>query len=260
MAERFYLNCPLQIGPVVVEGPEARHLAVVCRLRAGDSVCLFNGDGCEYPGRVAEVGKKEVLVEVEAVRTPVRELPFPLEVAVPLPRGDRGQFLVEKLTELGVGTLVLLETRRTVRHPGEGKVEKLVRYVVEASKQCGRNVLMRLETGVHWEEYVRRGESGERRWLAHPGAGLPRPALPGAVMSETGSSCRLAVGPEGGFTEEETALALEHGWQAVGLGPRILRVETAAVVLAGMASVAATSSAPGCGNPSSVISKGVPSG
>lgn len=142
-----------------------------------------------------------------------------------------------------------------MRHPGEGKAEKLARYVIEASKQCGRNVLMRLETGVRWEEYVRRGEAGERRWLAHPGA-----CLPGSTELGAGTLCRLAVGPEGGFTEEETALALENGWQAVGLGPRILRVETAAVVLAGMASAAGSSPDPGAGNPSSEISKGVPSG
>ena len=98
MSERFYINCPLSVGPIDLEGPEARHLATVCRLRPGDPVTLFNGDGHEYPARVAEVGKKHVQVEILAIETPARELGFPLIVAAPLPKGDRAQFLIEKLT------------------------------------------------------------------------------------------------------------------------------------------------------------------
>src|SRR5438132_8982846 len=102
MAERFYVNCPLALGPVEVEGAEAHHLATVCRLRPGDAVCLFNGDGREYPARVEQVGRRTVSLQVLGVEAPGRELGFSLEVAAPLPRGDRDQFRVEKLTELGV--------------------------------------------------------------------------------------------------------------------------------------------------------------
>src|SRR4051794_16823079 len=100
MSERFHVNCALAAGPVTLRGPEAHHLAAVCRLRPGDAVTLFNGDGREYPGRVAGVSKKDVTVEVTGVESPARERPFVLWVAAPLPRGDRAQFLVEKLTEL----------------------------------------------------------------------------------------------------------------------------------------------------------------
>src|SRR5262245_8562482 len=140
MSERFYINCPLSPGLVELDGPEARHLATVCRLRPGDAVTLFNGDGLEYPARVTQVGKKQVSVEVLAVESPQRELGFPLVVAAPLPKGDRAQFLIEKLTELGVTNFVPLSTARSVVHPRETKIEKLERYVIEASKQCGRNV------------------------------------------------------------------------------------------------------------------------
>src|SRR5439155_7222198 len=102
MSERFYLNWPLNPGPVEMTGPEARHLATVCRLRAGAELCLFNGDGQEYPARVVETDKKVVRLEVLGTASPVRELPFFLEMAAPLPKGDRAHFLVEKLTELGV--------------------------------------------------------------------------------------------------------------------------------------------------------------
>src|SRR5262245_14164676 len=137
MSERFYVNCPLGPGPVELHGPEAHHLASVCRLRPGDRVCLFNGDGREYPAQVVEAGKRAATLEVSEVRSPERELGRRLVVAAPLPKGDRAQFLVEKLTELGATSLVPLRTRRSVVHPGEAKYEKLERYVIEASKQCG---------------------------------------------------------------------------------------------------------------------------
>src|SRR5438105_856755 len=152
MADRFYVNCPLAPGPVVVSGPEAHHLATVLRARPGDAVCLFNGDGAEYPAIVANVHKKLVELEITARHRPKRELDFRLEVAAPLPKGDRGDFLVEKLTELGVTRFVPLRTRRSVVHP---RPEKLERAVIESSKQCGRNVLMEVGALSEWVEYCR---------------------------------------------------------------------------------------------------------
>ena len=89
MADRFYVNCPLAPGPVEVGGPEAHHLAVVCRIRPGDAVCLFNGDGRQYPAEVREVGRRVVMLEVRTVETPMCEHPYRLEIAAPLPKGDR---------------------------------------------------------------------------------------------------------------------------------------------------------------------------
>src|ERR1700686_2802766 len=87
------------------------------------------------------------------------DLPFKLEVAAPLPKGDRAQFLIEKLTELGVTSFVPLQTKRSVIDPRESRIEKLQRSVIEASKQCRRNVLLRIESPVSWEHYVDRNAS-----------------------------------------------------------------------------------------------------
>jgi 16S rRNA (uracil1498-N3)-methyltransferase len=227
MSHRFYINSPLGLGPVTLDGPEARHLSAVCRASPGCTVSLFNGDGREYQARVVSVGKRSVELEVQASTAPLRELPFALEVAASLPKGDRGQFLIEKLTELGVAAFVPLECQRTVVHPGEGRIEKLQRYVIEASKQCGRNLLMRIEPAVPWTSYCR-PRAAERRWLAHPG---------GEVFhgkAQPGKAIRVAIGPEGGFTDEEVRLGVAHGWERLSLGPRILRVETAAIVAAAL--------------------------
>src|SRR5262249_19611717 len=152
MAERFYLNCALAPGVVALRGPEAHHLAVVCRVRKGDRVFLFNGDGREYPAQVEEGGRRDVTLAVLGVAEPPRQVGFRLELAALLPKGDRGSFLVEKLTELGVTAFVPLVTERSVVHPREARLEKLSRTVIEASKQCGRNVLMEVGPLTCWPD------------------------------------------------------------------------------------------------------------
>lgn len=224
MAERFYIDFLLTPGEIDLQGSEARHLATVCRARPGDRVSLFNGDGREFPAEVTAVGKKIVTLRIGEPESPERELPFPLTVAAPLPKGDRADFLIEKLTELGVTTFIPLRTARSVVHPRDAKLDRLQRLVIEASKQCGRNVLMKVEPLTDWAAWCVRAELPVSRILAHPGAV--------GKLSEGGREAVVAVGPEGGFTEEEVLLAREHGWQSVSLGVRILRVETAAMSLA----------------------------
>jgi 16S rRNA (uracil1498-N3)-methyltransferase len=228
MSERYYINLPLHPGVVELSGPEAHHLATVCRLRPGAAVCLFNGDGREYPACVRAVARKSVQLEILGAEEPRRELPFVLEVAAPLPKGDRGQFLIEKLTELGASSFVPLSCARSVVQPREGKLEKLHRYVIEASKQCGRNVLMQTRDLAEWEAYSRPASTGEVFLLAHPGG----TAQVSELLAMSQAAVRVAVGPEGGFTDAEVTLARERGWQLVDLGPRMLRIETAAIAMA----------------------------
>jgi 16S rRNA (uracil1498-N3)-methyltransferase len=252
MAERFYVKRALGPGPLEITGDEAHHLAVVCRVRPGDIVVLFNGDGCDYPAAVVEVRKRSVAVEVQCVERPERELHFRLEVAAPLPKGDRAQFLIEKLTELGATAFTPLRTERSVVEPREAKLEKLQRHVIEACKQCGRNVLLDVRPLTDWNDFCRQPELPVQRILAHPGgpafpkrevltphppgwqeAATPSPlAGEGWGGGETLHDAVLAVGPEGGFTSAEVETAVASGWRVVGLGPRILRMETAALVLA----------------------------
>jgi 16S rRNA (uracil1498-N3)-methyltransferase len=242
MAERFFHDGPLAVGPVTLQGPEAHHLAAVTRHRPGDVVRLFNGDGREYVAEVVAVDRRRAALEVTAVEAPVRELGYPLEVAAPLPKGDRGEWLLEKLTELGVTGFTPLATRRSVVHPGGGKQEKLRRVVVEASKQCGRNVLLELRPLAAWADLCRRPDLPQTRLLAHPtpAAGAARLAPPPSPLAGEGrgggekkdSGVIVAVGPEGGFSDDEVSEATAAGWRVVGLGPRVLRIETAAVALA----------------------------
>jgi 16S rRNA (uracil1498-N3)-methyltransferase len=230
MSERFYINCPLEPGIASLAGEEARHLAAVCRLRVGDPLFLFNGDGREYAARVHHIASGRVELEVDAGREVNRELGFALTVACPPPKGDRVQFLVEKLTELGVTRYVPLSTQRRQPHPRELRPDKLRRQVIEASKQCGRNILMEIDALASWEDFCRRGNLAGLKMLAHPGGSPLANLQPGLHVAR---EIAIAIGPEGGFSDEEIAMARNPGWQLVDLGPRILRVETAAIVLAG---------------------------
>jgi 16S rRNA (uracil1498-N3)-methyltransferase len=222
VSDRFFFDGPLGPGDVTLTGAEAHHLTTVRRLGSGAAVTLFNGDGREYPASVVEVGKKRVMLHVTWVETPDRELGFPLHIASALPKGDRGGFLIEKLTELGVTDFTPLLTERAVVKADDAKADKLRRAVIEASKQCGRNVLMRVHPPAKWLDWCV-GQIGTR-FLAHLGGGLGA----GRPCGEA----TVAIGPEGGFTEPEVQTPCAAGWELVSFGPRTLRVETAAVAAA----------------------------
>jgi 16S rRNA (uracil1498-N3)-methyltransferase len=227
MANRFYTSFALSPGPVTIQGPEAHHLATVRRFHVGDAVVLFNGDGNEYAAEIVSIDRKAIALNVLHVDQANRELAIDLVVACAIPKGDRADFLVEKLTELGVTELVPLETERSVVKPREAKIERWSRAVIEASKQCGRNRLMQIPPMIDWPEFCRQPHSGFRKLLADPQASrsaLPHPA----------ANVCIAVGPEGGFSDGEIALAREAAWETVSLGPRTLRVETAAIALAAL--------------------------
>jgi 16S rRNA (uracil1498-N3)-methyltransferase len=132
--------------------------------------------------------------------------------------------LVEKLVELGVSSLIPLTTQRGVAQFSEGAAQRLRRYVIEASKQCGRNRLMEIAEPQGCEELFQKQDEASRL-VAHPSGRSLRD-------TQIKSPCLIAVGPEGGFTDEELAAAGTSGWAMVDLGPRILRVETAAIALA----------------------------
>jgi len=233
MSHRFFVETPVQSPRVSLLGGEARHLARVMRLGVGDEVELFDGSGREFTARIEAVGRDEVELSVLEQREIDRELPFSLVLAVALPKGDRQKWLVEKLVELGVTELVPLETARGVAQPGPQAVERLRRGVIEAGKQCGRNRLMRIGPPRGLEEFAReasaRKEFAEVRLLLHPD---PPSARGIGLLPVPRASVAAMVGPEGGFTPEELALAERHGWRRVSLGPRILRIETAAIALA----------------------------
>jgi 16S rRNA (uracil1498-N3)-methyltransferase len=235
MADRYFLEIPPADGTALLSGSEAHHLAHVMRAHIGDEVLLFDGSGAEYTARVEQVGRSEIRLAVVSRREADVELAVELALGVALPKGERQRWLVEKAVELGVRCLTPLVARRGVAQPSGTAIVRLRRAVIEASKQCGRNRLMEIAEPQPLAEYLTRQAADTLRWFAHPG-GMPwSAAFTTAGQRPAPRGARLAVGPEGGFDDQEVALAREHGWQIVDLGPRTLRVETAALALAAVA-------------------------
>jgi 16S rRNA (uracil1498-N3)-methyltransferase len=233
MSRRFFTPDALDLGEYTLAGAEAHHLHSVCRIEVGEVITLFNGDGREFDAEVVETAKKMTQFTIRGIHTPNRELAQPVWMASALPKGDRLDFLIEKLTELGLSRFVPLVTERSVVRPKESSVEKYERMVIEASKQCGRNKLMQIDPPQTWNQFVQRRDLPATRLILHPsGERSLREELPG--------ECVIAVGPEGGFTAAE---ANASGWQAVRLGNTILRIETAAIAAATLAAI-------NCGSPS----------
>jgi 16S rRNA (uracil1498-N3)-methyltransferase len=225
MSDRFYTAQPLGVGEVSLDGAEAHHLGAVRRFESGEWVTLFNGDGAEYPAQILSVGKKSVVLQVRERCEVSRELPGEVIIASAVPKADRADFLLEKLTELGATTWIPLICERSVVLPKDTKREKFERAVIEASKQCGRNTLMKVESPKKLADLLSWDGLPVRRLFLHPSD---------SRLSRTTEivSTIAAIGPEGGFSPAEVEQFQKSGWLAWSLGPRILRVETAALAAA----------------------------
>jgi 16S rRNA (uracil1498-N3)-methyltransferase len=231
MSHRFFVESPIEGDSCHLSEDEAHHLTRVMRAGVGDEITLFDGSGWEFFGRIVEVGKRSAQLAIVSRRQVNRELPFPLTIAVALPKGDRQKFLVEKLVELGVARLIPLETARGVAQAGEASQERLTRAVIEASKQCGRNQLMKVSHPLDMAGLIAGTTSSALRLVCDP-RGEPLRDFQAAS-----GDLLAAIGPEGGFSDQELSTFDKAGWDRVSMGPRILRIETAALALAAWASL-----------------------
>jgi 16S rRNA (uracil1498-N3)-methyltransferase len=236
MSQRFFSERPIHGGEVTIGGPEAHHLLHVLRASVGQPVTLLDGTGREFQARIVQCGRREVRLQVESTATVSREPSLAIHLAAALPKGERQRWLVEKAVELGVTVLTPLGTERGVAQPNSAALERLRRTVVEATKQCGRTRLMQVAEPVDVLDHLAAPSSAQSdetlAICAHPGGQNELPPAGPSVRT-----VQLVVGPEGGFTDAEVAAARRHGWRVVQLGPRILRVETAAIALAALYSL-----------------------
>jgi 16S rRNA (uracil1498-N3)-methyltransferase len=233
MSQRFYVDPPIASKEIALQGSEAHHLLHVHRARPEQLVTLFDGSGREFSARIVECGRREVRLHVESCEMVSREPRLSLTLGVALPKGDRQRWLTEKAVELGVASLMPLITEHGVSRPTASALERLRRAVIEASKQCGRTRLMQIAEPVDCREFFADPPGtpdGDALLIcAHPNGERPAPMAGLAVAHVS-----LAIGPEGGFADEEVRTARESGWTIASLGPRTFRVETAALALAAL--------------------------
>jgi 16S rRNA (uracil1498-N3)-methyltransferase len=226
-APHFFVE-RLEGAPTVLLSPaDSGHALRSLRLKAGEEITVADGAGAIARGRLAGEQDGRVAVAIAGVDRVERARPL-VSVALAPPKGDRLNWAVQKLAELGTDELVLVPTERSVRSWVAERADRIVerqRAVArEAAMQSRAPFVMEVRTATTLEEVL--CQPGRPAVLLSEGASRPLadalPAAPDAV--------RILVGPEGGFSEAEVASALRNGVPVVSLGAPILRSETAAVV------------------------------
>ena len=227
---RFYDDQSFQTGGEAELGENAsHHIGKVLRMAEGDELILFNGQGGEWQARITRISKKAVSVSVITFSDENRTPPLAVTVALPMIKGDRMDYAIQKATEMGAAKIVVLDTERCeVRLKGERADKKLAQWqaiAISACEQCGLNIPPQV-SGVENLKTWLGSALPARKLIAHPGE---KPFDP-AVLTQ-GESLVLLTGPEGGFSEEELLAAQEAGFTPFALGERVLRAETAPVAL-----------------------------
>ena len=222
---RLFTNRPLVVAASLeLDATAAHHAARVLRMQVGARVMLFNGDGCEYPAVISHIDKRRVVVEITERIAVDRESPLAIVLGLGISRGDRMDFAVQKATELGVSMIVPLTTEHSgVNLRGDRAGKKQLHWqqvAVSACEQSGRNLIPEIGAPTPLAQWIDTVDS-ERALVLDPTASKPLAALP------TPRSIALLVGPEGGLSTAEVALASGGGFEALALGPRTLRTETA---------------------------------
>jgi len=236
MAHRFFVNKLPDGDQGILGGDQARHASQVMRFQSGDRIILFDGQGEEVDCEIVEVSKKELRLSVIERRQVDRALKTDLTLAVALPKGDRQKVLVEKLVELGVNQLVPLKSSRSVAVANEKVIARIEKQVIEACKQCERNRLMAVTPAldlVGLAAWAKTEFASARLLIGDPYEGETIAAVAATGESSNGGQAFvIAIGPEGGFSDEEIASAVDQGFEKLRVGPTVLRVETAAIAAA----------------------------
>jgi 16S rRNA (uracil1498-N3)-methyltransferase len=228
-------------GRVAFDRDESRHLARVLRLKPGDTVIATDGAGHDFTVRLEDVAET-VTGTVLGVARRDAESPLRITLVQSVPKGDKMEAIVRATTELGVTRVVPVTTERTIvtLEPSRWRerARRWQRVAKEAAKQCGRAVIPPVDVARPLAEFLTLDEAADLRlclWEAAAqgqGGGEASPLgttlarnLPAALPK--GASIYLLVGPEGGLSRQEVERVRAGGWRIVGVGPRILRVETA---------------------------------
>jgi len=238
MTARLFIEPERLTGDsLTVDGPGFKHLVRVLRVQVGDVLGVFDGLGNEIDAEVLSIDRQSLRCKLGARRT----IPAPatrITLLQVMPRPDRMELIVQKTTELGVTAIVPVITVRASLDAEQtaGKLERWRTIAREAARQCGRADVPQI---------------AEAQTLAQAASSVATPEAMRLVLWESEQhrsfmhavpeGCReivLLVGPEGGFSPDEVALVGKHGFASVGLGPRILRTETAAIVAVTLAQAA----------------------
>ncbi|HNV86156.1 MAG TPA: 16S rRNA (uracil(1498)-N(3))-methyltransferase [Candidatus Omnitrophota bacterium] len=228
---------------IVLSSEESHHLKNVLRGKKGDPVILFNGEGEEFTGQVASLGPGNAVIAIEKKRRERIRGAISIVLVQALPKKKKMDFVIAKACELGVEEVMPLETDRTECKLGQAQLkrvsERWERIAVQSCKQSCLDWVPLIHPPATFKEMIHRVKGFEAVLIPHPDEAMPKfSEVIAEVKARVGKTSKPAmprkiavvIGPEGGFSDREIALANEHGLNFVYLGDLVLRTETASIV------------------------------
>ncbi len=228
---RFFVSpSAVSHGTVTVCGKDAFHIARSLRMAVGDMIEISDGEGTEYTCRLTRIRDDECVMEITDTYKSSCESPVRITLFMALPKGDKLETVVQKSVELGAAAIVPFESERCIKKAAPDKqerhTERLLRIAHEAAKQCGRGILPRVESCISFASMLSRLGEFDLVLFCYEGDGTT-PLRRVLESCEGVGTVAVIVGSEGGFSPAEAEKIRTKGAECVGLGPRILRCETA---------------------------------
>ncbi|MDR4514861.1 16S rRNA (uracil(1498)-N(3))-methyltransferase [Nitrosomonas sp.] len=234
MSPRFFYTGDIQVGQTIeLASTTGHHVTRVLRVKTGDSVILFNGEGGEFSARITSDRKNITTVTIDKFSAIERESPLTIELVQALCVNEKMDLIIQKSVELGVSSIQPVTTTRSiVRLNNERAIKRLEhwqRVIISACEQCGRNLVPTISPLVSFTDWASQTKTCKPDHLGFMlsvtgNTSLKELPIPPSLLRIT-----LVTGPEGGLTPEESAILQNAGFLSLRMGNRILRTETAAL-------------------------------
>ena len=213
-----------------ITGEEAQHISRVLRMKKGDNVTLCDGEGMFYEATLTDFSDKSVVAEITSSRRAETEPEVKLTIFQGVPKNPKLETIVQKLTEIGAVRIVPVDTKRAVaKLDKSAKVDRLRKIAREAAKQSKRGIVPEVMDAMSFKNAVKRAREADLSIIAYEEE--VETSLKMALAGKTPKTVSVMIGPEGGFEKDEVEFARENGLISVTLGKRILRTETAPLVI-----------------------------
>jgi 16S rRNA (uracil1498-N3)-methyltransferase len=229
MRRFFVQESEIRGSSATITGSEAHHLQHVLRLKNGSRITLFDGTGITYEGEIIAI-EPTVEVNITKVNHPDENRPQ-LHLGQALIKPKKIEMVIQKATELGIDSITVFTSRFcAVKEPSDNKQERWLRIAMESCKQCNRATPPQINPAVSFEECIKTAADNDLKIIFwEEDADLDLKDIEEMIRKKIPASVFYLIGPEGGLTDEEVALAKELGFLSVTLGKQILRAETATI-------------------------------
>lgn len=220
---------------IELTGTDVNHIKNVLRFKEGDKLLISSGDNVDYSCHIAEFGEDKIIAAIDSRDEVGKELPSKVYLFQGLPKGDKMEFIIQKMTELGVYSIIPVAMKRSVvkldSKKADSKVKRWNAIAESAAKQSKRSIIPKVTEVMTFKQALKMASDVDVKLLPYECADGIEKTKSIIEGLHGGTSVAVFIGPEGGFDIEELELAKECGWEVITLGKRILRTETAGMML-----------------------------